>query len=59
MKRFRFRFIPLFVSITLFTSCIDIIENFVLNKNGSGKYELTMDKSEMISNPMMKGLMES
>jgi hypothetical protein len=59
MKSFRLLYIPLFALITLFTSCIDIIENLLLNKDGSGKYELTMDMSDMISNPMMKGLMEA
>jgi hypothetical protein len=59
MKRFRLWYIPLFALITLFTSCIDIIENLLLNKDGSGKYELTMDMSRLLADPMMKGLMEA
>ncbi len=42
-----------------FTGCIDIIEDLVLRKDGSGKYTLTMDMSKMMSDPMLKGMMEA
>ncbi len=43
----------------LFTGCIDIMEDLVLNKDGSGKYDLTIDMSEMFENPLMKGAFEA
>lgn len=40
------------------TSCIETLEEIYLNKDGSGKYNITFDMSEFFSNPMMKGLIE-
>ncbi len=41
------------------TGCINIIEEMFLNKDGSGKYHLTIDMSEMVKEDgMMKGFME-
>ncbi len=41
-----------------FTSCFEMVEEVYLNKDGSGKYLVTIDMSELFSDPMMKGLME-
>ncbi len=57
-KLFRTLGIACTVSVLL-SSCIDIMEELVLNKNGSGKYDLTMDMSEMFENPLMKGVLEA
>ena len=38
----------LLLSVTFFTSCIDIIETFKLNKDGSGSIILKMDMGEMM-----------
>lgn len=43
---------------TLLTGCFDIVEEIFLNKDGSGKYHITMDMSGLFSDPMMKGMME-
>lgn len=40
------------------TGCINILEEVFLNRDGSGKYTITMDMSEMMSNPMMKGALQ-
>lgn len=32
----------------LLTSCLDIVEEVTLNKDGSGKYQMSMDMSEMM-----------
>ncbi len=40
------------------TGCFDIVEEIFLNKNGSGKYLVTMDMSAMFSDPFMKSMME-
>ena len=42
----------------LLTSCIETLEEIYLNKDGSGKYQVTFDMSEFFSNPMMKSLIE-
>ncbi len=52
-------FIPLFTFCILFTGCIDIIENLVLNKDGSGKYSITIDMGDMMKDPMMSGMMSA
>lgn len=41
------------------TSCLDMIEEVYLNKDGSGEYTLTIDMSELFSDPMMSELMMS
>lgn len=50
----------LLLSASLFTltGCFDIVEEVFLNKNGSGKYLITMDMSSMFSDSFMKGMME-
>lgn len=48
----------LLVGSTLLTGCFDIVEEIFLNKDGSGKYHVTMDMSGLFSDPMMKGMME-
>lgn len=40
------------------TSCINMLEELFLNRDGSGKYTITMDMSEMMKNPMMKGALQ-
>lgn len=40
------------------TSCIDILENILLAKDGSGKYELVIDMSGMLKDPMLKELIK-
>ncbi|MFN7115787.1 MAG: hypothetical protein ACK4TA_03255 [Saprospiraceae bacterium] len=45
-------------SMTLLTGCFDIVEEVFLNKDGSGKYHITMDMSGLFTDPMMKGMME-
>ena len=42
------------ISLLFFTSCFDILEEVHLQKNGSGKYLLTMDMSGIMSDPFMK-----
>lgn len=42
------------ISLLFFTSCFDILEEVHLQKNGSGKYLLTMDMSGILSDPFMK-----
>lgn len=39
------------------TSCLDMIEEVYLNKDGSGEYLLTVDMSELFSDPMMGEMM--
>jgi hypothetical protein len=48
----------LILSTFTLTGCIETMEEIWLNKDGSGKYSLTFDMSELFSNPMMKGMME-
>ncbi|MDX1940530.1 MAG: hypothetical protein SFU99_08260 [Saprospiraceae bacterium] len=40
------------------TGCFDIVEEVFLNKNGSGKYLVTMDMSGLFKDPFMKGMMK-
>lgn len=40
------------------SSCINIFEDIFLNKDGSGRYELRFDLSDMMNNPMLDGLMD-
>ncbi len=40
------------------TSCINMLEEVFLNRDGSGKYVITMDMSELMKNPMMKGALQ-
>lgn len=40
------------------TSCIDMLEELSLNKDGSGTYNITFDMSGIYNDPMMKGMME-
>lgn len=39
------------------TSCLDMVEEITLNRDGSGLYELTFDMSGLFSDPFMKGIM--
>ncbi len=40
------------------TSCIETLEEVFFNRNGSGVYTMTLDMSELLANPMMKGMIE-
>ncbi len=51
-------FLLLGVVMMTFTSCIDIVEEMFLKKDGSGEYKLTMDMSAMMKEGAMKGMME-
>lgn len=55
-KQFKFFFLA-FCLLSM-TSCINLIEELTLNKDGSGKYAITFDMSGMFSDPMMKGMIE-
>lgn len=46
----------LVASSTLMTGCFDVVEEVFLNKNGSGKYHMTMDMSGLFSDPFMKDM---
>ncbi|MEZ4995731.1 MAG: hypothetical protein R2824_35270 [Saprospiraceae bacterium] len=54
------RFLLLLVSSSLFflTGCLEVLEEVYLNKDGSGKYLVTMDMSELFSDPMLKGIID-
>jgi hypothetical protein len=54
------KLIMLFLGLSLFslTSCIDMLEELHLNKDGSGTYNITFDMSGLFSDPMMKGMLE-
>ncbi len=45
-------------STLMLTSCIDMVEQLYLNKDGSGKYVMEFDMSGMFSNPLMMSVME-
>lgn len=46
------------VSLLALTGCFDVVEEVFLNRDGSGKYLITMDMSSMLTDPFMKGMME-
>lgn len=54
------RFLLLLVTSSLFflTGCLEVLEEVYLNKDGSGKYLVTMDMSELFSDPMLKGIID-
>ena len=56
MKRVSILF--LFSALLTLSSCLNLIEELALEKDGSGKYAITFDMSSMFSDPMMKGLIE-
>ena len=45
-------------SLLFLTSCLEVLEDVYLNADGAGKYLITMDMSELFSDPMMKGLFD-
>lgn len=45
-------------SMLFMTSCLNIIEDIYLNKDGSGKYVMMFDMSGLFENPFMKSAME-
>ena len=50
-------FVIIFCSLGL-SSCLDVVEEVFLNKDGSGHYMITYDMGGLFSNPMLKGIME-
>lgn len=54
------RFLLLLVTASLFflTGCLEVLEDVYLNADGSGKYQVTMDMSELFSDPMLKGIID-
>lgn len=49
----------LLVGITFcLTSCFDVVEDVFLNRDGTGKYAITMDMSSLFSDPFMKGMIK-
>ncbi|MCB0607055.1 MAG: hypothetical protein H6562_08940 [Lewinellaceae bacterium] len=40
------------------TGCFEMVEEVYLNRDGSGKYLISIDMSDLFSDPMMKGIME-
>lgn len=46
------------ISLLTLTGCFDVVEEVFLNRDGSGKYLITMDMSSMLTDPFMKGMME-
>ncbi len=44
--------------VVLNTGCFDIVEEVFLNKDGSGKYLMTMDMSGLLKDSFMKGMFE-
>ena len=51
-------FALLFGSLFTLTSCIDVLEEMRLNRNGSGSYSLSFDMSSLLEDPTMKSMME-
>jgi hypothetical protein len=43
---------------TLFTSCINIIEEMTIDKNGAGAYDLTVDLSSLLQSGMLGDLLK-
>jgi len=51
-------FLLIFASCLCFSSCLNLIEEITLKKDGSGLYAITFDMSSMFSDPMMKTMIE-
>lgn len=51
-------FLLLILSVSL-TSCLDILEDIVLNRDGSGQYTYTLDMSGVFENEFMKSMFKS
>lgn len=49
----KLRFLVLGACLLTFSSCIDVVEELFLNKNGSGKYNITIDMSAFMADGMM------
>src|SRR3989338_591509 len=54
----KFLILSLGVSTLALSSCLDIVEELFLNKDGSGTYVLSYDMSAMLSDPTMKAMLE-
>lgn len=59
MKKLFHTLFFVFFSAVFLPGCIDLIEDMVLNKDGSGKYALTIDMGKMMKDPLMKGMIEA
>ena len=51
-------FLVLILSVFTFQSCLDVLEEISLNKDGSGTYQLTFDMAGILSNGMMKEMLK-
>lgn len=51
-------YLPLFICLLTFSSCINIIEELFLEKDGTGVYTLTMDMSGIMENGGIRSLMQ-
>lgn len=45
-------------SLFFLTGCLEVLEDVFINADGSGKYQITMDMSELFSDPMMKSMID-
>lgn len=43
----------------LLASCLDVVEELRLNRNGSGQYSVTIDMSQLFADELMKGMIKS
>ncbi len=49
----------LFVLPFLLTSCLEVVEELRLNRNGSGQYSITIDMSKLFADDFMKSMIKS
>lgn len=52
-------FLLLFAMSFFFTSCLDVVEEVYLNRDGSGKYSVTIDMSSLFADDFMKSMIQS
>ncbi len=49
----------LFAMSLFLTSCLDVVEEMYLNRDGSGKYTVTIDMSQLFADEFMKSMIQS
>ncbi len=49
----------LFILPFLLTSCLEVVEELRLNRNGSGQYSVTIDMGQLFANELIKGMIKS
>ena len=52
-------FLLLFAMSLALTSCLDVVEEIYLNRDGSGKYSVTIDMSALFADDFMKSMIQS